>query len=76
MKREQNEHYRRRANLEIDGLPVANKEDLKKKILKDPAANIDLPEFSLDDDVVALNHLSGKTDTIAKVLVRFPTISM
>lgn len=77
LQQEQNEseQHSRKANLEIRGLPVADKEDLKK-ILNDLAAKIDLPEFSADEDVVAVHRLSGRTDTIPTVLVRFSTVNM
>lgn len=71
----ESEQHSRKANLEIRGLPVADKEDLKK-ILHDLADKIDLPEFSVDADVVAVHRLSGKTDTVPTVLVRFSTVNM
>ncbi|KAH9367355.1 hypothetical protein HPB48_000774 [Haemaphysalis longicornis] len=73
--REQNdaEQYSRRANMEINGLKLAQNENLSEWIEK-LAELLEVPQFS-SVDIVAIHRLPAKQGTIPVVLVRFASVA-
>ncbi|KAH9383900.1 hypothetical protein HPB48_025792 [Haemaphysalis longicornis] len=61
------------ANLEIHGLPLDKKEDLKQTLCR-LAVKLEIADFSLEE-VVAVHRLQGKGGSTPTVLVRFVSVA-
>lgn len=67
------EQYCRNANLEIHGLPLDKKENLKQT-LEQLAVKLEIPNFSLNE-IDAVHRLQGRRGSIPTVLVRFASVA-
>lgn len=67
------EQYNRKANMEIEGLPVKHNENLKA-VLSDMASKLELSYF-VSYDIEAVHRLPSKHKSNPMVLVRFSSVS-